>query len=141
MRKSRTGELASSYHFEALIAATHCGAPTFAKTDWAVIVHAYKKLLEIEHSFHLTLNYAIAVGELNGAEKGLEQLKELSTEEQPTSHYLMAAIARFHRKLGNYDLARSYYQVALDVCKNPHDKAFLGARQMEVLTALGKFQN
>lgn len=141
LRKSREGNTLTRYHLEATIAALHCGSPGFEETDWQGIVSCYEKLFEFDDSFMMRLSHAMAVSQLNGAEVGLELLKDLDKKQDNSSNYLMAAMAKLHRDLGKYELAKSYYEVAIDLCTNPNDLVFLKKQLLTVLKTPGGNSN
>lgn len=126
LKKSRQSTELSRYHLESTIASIHCSALTYEETDWGTIMYCYEKLLQIDNSFMIRLNHAIASGRARGFTGGLILLKDLekdsSTKKRST---LYAAIAEMNMKLGKYDIAKSYYQVAIDLSKTESDKAFI----------------
>ena len=60
---------------EAAIAAEHAGAASVEETDWDTIVALYDRLMGLAPSPVVALNRAIAIGERDGAERGLEELE------------------------------------------------------------------
>ena len=126
LKKSRESKEFSRYHLESTIASFHCSAPTFEKTDWKGILDCYKKLLEKEDSIIVNLNYAIALGWAEGFEIGLNALKEIVPDSKYNrSFYLNVAIAEMNFQLTRYEIAKSYYQVALDQTLSMVDKTFI----------------
>ena len=131
--QSRSGVKVSRYHLESTIAATHISAPAFEETDWSLIEYCYTKLLESEPTLSIKLSHAISIGYSREFEKGIELLKQLEKEVQQPSYLLMAAFAKLYKESGKLDLSRSYYQVAIDLCTNNHDLAFLNKQLIAVL--------
>ena len=72
LEASATGAELSPYHVEAAIAATHASARRLEDTDWSTIVSLYDRLMSLAPSPVVALNRAIAVGERDGAARGLE---------------------------------------------------------------------
>jgi RNA polymerase sigma factor (sigma-70 family) len=60
-RSSMENEL-SEYHLEAGIAALHCVAPAYEKTEWAKILELYNMLYRLKPSPIIALNRTIALG-------------------------------------------------------------------------------
>lgn len=132
LKKSRTSKELSRYHLESTIASVHCSAATFEETDWSTILYCYKKLLDVDDSIMIRLNHAIALSRVEGFEKGLEVLKELEKKSDAIKRPLLfAAIADMNRQLENYEIAKSYYQVALDLTEKKPDQQFIEKKIME----------
>lgn len=71
----------SAYHIEAMIAYLHCVAPSFKSTDWKKIVSLYSKLVVINPSPFVELNWAIAkyyTGERLAAIDHLRKLEKIA---------------------------------------------------------------
>ena len=71
------GERLTRYHVEAAIAVEHAVAPSFAETNWALIVAHYDDLRGMTPGAVVEMNRAIAIGFRDGAAAGLELLREL----------------------------------------------------------------
>jgi predicted RNA polymerase sigma factor len=72
----------TAYHVEAAIAAAHASAATVDETDWGLIVSLYDRLMTIAPSPVVALNHAIAIGQLEGADRGLEALQTIDDRER-----------------------------------------------------------
>lgn len=126
LRKSRESTELSRYHLESTIASIHCMAKSFEETDWSTILYCYEKLLNIDNSFMVRLNHAIALGWAKDVKEGLTALKKIENESKsPKRSFIYAAIAEFNFQLGNYEVAKSYYQVALDQSEHDLDQKFI----------------
>ncbi|MBS0384623.1 MAG: RNA polymerase sigma factor, partial [Proteobacteria bacterium] len=66
------------YQIQAAIAALHSRAPTFAETDWAQIELLYAALEQLQPSPVITLNRAVAVSKVRGAQAGLDMIEPLA---------------------------------------------------------------
>jgi RNA polymerase sigma-70 factor (ECF subfamily) len=128
LKKSRGSKDLSKFHLESTIAATHCTASSIENTDWKTIVFCYDKLLKMEDSFLIKVNRAIAVSNLDGPEKGLTILKEIEEKKTSRKALLYAAIAKLNVELSRFEVARSYYQVAIDHSDNKADILFLAKK-------------
>lgn len=126
LKKSRQSTDLSRYHLESTIASIHCTASSFSETNWSTILLCYKKLMLLDNSFMVELNYAIALGRAEGFEKGLIKLKGLEKKSAVSKRSLLfASIGEMNLQLKRYDIAKSYYQVALDLATLEADKSFL----------------
>ena len=75
LEESASGSEVSHVHLEAGIAALHCAAETYERTDWEEIVRLYDHLMTIRPTPIVALNRAIAIGERDGAEAGLAAIR------------------------------------------------------------------
>ncbi|MBK8239873.1 MAG: tetratricopeptide repeat protein [Deltaproteobacteria bacterium] len=116
LQTATRGGLASKYHIEAAIAAEHAFAPNFEATRWATIHGLYQRLVQLEPSPLHELHAAIALSYAEGPEAGLAHLEKTRP---PTwlreSHLWLATYADLHRRLGDLDRAREYYDRALAI--------------------------
>lgn len=76
LARDRLGE----YQAQAAIAALHADAPSAADTDWVQIVEWYDELLKLTGSPVVRLNRAVAVGEADGPQAGLAELRQLDPD-------------------------------------------------------------
>ena len=134
LSKARQSDRLSSYHLEAGISSVHCAASAWEQTDWESILFYYDKLLEITSSPVVRINRAIALSNLKGPEAALEALTNMEVE-LPTDdyHFFHATKADLHFRMNNVELARSYYQVAMDLTDSKPEKRFL-AKKMDRCT-------
>lgn len=129
LNKSRSSINLSRYHLESTIASIHCAARSFKETDWNAILFCYEKLLQINNSFMTRFNYAIALGWAQGFDLGLIKLKELEKGFQVQKRSLLySGIAEMNMQLKNFEVAKSYYQVALDLTESSFDKIFISKK-------------
>ncbi len=132
LKKSRSSTELSKYHLESTIASVHCSAVTFEETDWSTILYCYEKIMDMDNSIMIRLNHAIALSRVKGLEKGLDVLKELEKKSDAIKRPLLfAAIADMNRQLGRFEIAKSYYQVALDLTEKKPDQQFIEKKIME----------
>jgi len=118
------------YQLQAAINAVHCDAPTTADTDWRQILMLYDQLMAIAPSPVVALNRAVAVAELEGADRALSLVDEI---ELPHYHLFHAVRADFLRRLGRSADAAAEYQIAIEKCANKMERDFL-VRQYRSLT-------
>lgn len=114
------------YAVQAAIAACHDLAPTWERTNWAAIVSWYDVLLRVEDTPVVRLNRAVAVGELRGAEAGLDELEGISG----LSRYLpyQASRAEMLARAGRLSQAGDAYRAALLLPTNAATRRTLMAR-------------
>jgi RNA polymerase sigma-70 factor (ECF subfamily) len=112
---------------EAAIAALHCEAPTWEQTDWPQILALYSLLSALDHSPVVRLNRAIALRHVAGPGPALSEIEMLS---DPLDRYYLfhATRAALLRDLGRYDEAARANGRALELTKNPAERALLAAR-------------
>ena len=119
------------YALQAAIAAEHARAATPEATDWPRIAELYGFLARVAPGPVVELNRAAAVAMAEGEERGLELMAGLD-EELAGYHLLHAARADLLRRLGRDEEAAAAYAAALDLARQPAERAFLERRLGEV---------
>lgn len=138
---SATGDALTEFHVEAAIASVHAAAPTAWETNWGEIVSLYDTLMRIRPSPIVALNRAIAVGQYEGPERGLEELRAIASESASRGAsdrlkdypFYPAALGEFELRLGRLDVARDHFHAALAVARNPVEQRFLEQRMSACL--------
>ena len=126
---SATGSELSSYHVEAAIAAVHVGAASADETNWECIVSLYDTLMAIRPSPIVALNRAIAVGQHEGPERGLEEINAIADRDRLSGYpFHFAALGEFELGSGRPNIAREQFQKALAVARNPMERVFIEQR-------------
>jgi RNA polymerase sigma factor (sigma-70 family) len=126
---SASGIELSEYHIEAAIAWVHTTAQRAEDTDWKMIVSLYEQLLAARPSPVVALNRAIAVGHLEGPERGLEAIREIADSDRLATYpFYHAALGEFESRSGRMDKAREYFTAALNLARNPTERRFLQQR-------------
>jgi len=134
--RSAKGNELSEYHLEAGIAAEHCAAPSLRETSWERILRLYDLLAAVRPSPVVSLNRAIALGELSGPEEGLRALDELPGRERLARYpFLPAAEGRFHLKAGRPAEAAKCFARAAALARNPSEARLFDARLREANSA------
>jgi RNA polymerase sigma-70 factor (ECF subfamily) len=119
----------SEYHVEAGIAAIHATARAIEETDWTGIVSLYGTLMTIRPSPIVALNRAIAVAQLQGPERGLEEVRAIAGSERLAAYpFYSAAIGELELRAGRHDTAREHFRAALALARNPMERRFLEQR-------------
>lgn len=123
------GESITPYHLEAGIAAIHCKAPAFEATDWGAILKLYDLLYRIRPTPIVALNRAIAVGLLEGPNRGLAELDRLPRPNRLKDYpFLPAARGELLRRAGREDEARAEFRRALKLARNASEARILESK-------------
>lgn len=126
---SATGFELTEYHIEAAIASIHTRALRAEDTDWAHIVSLYDTLMTIRPSPIVALNRAIAIGQNEGPERGLEEIRSISDSDRLAAYpFYSAALGEFELRLGRHETAREHFQTALALARSPMERRFLDQR-------------
>ena len=129
LEQSAAGTELSEYHIEAGIAATHAAARTLADTDWRVIVSLYDRLMAMVPSPVVALNRAIAIGQRDGADSGLQALAAIADSDRLAAYpFYPAAAGELELRRGNRAAAREHFMAALAIARNEAERRFLGKR-------------
>jgi RNA polymerase sigma-70 factor (ECF subfamily) len=129
LEASARGDDLTPYHVEAGIAFEHTTARSSGATSWARIVGCYDTLLQLRPSPVVALSRAIAIGELEGPERGLSELESIEGKERLRDYpFYAAAVGDQHLRAGRLDAARTSFEAALDVARNPLEVRFLERR-------------
>ncbi len=118
------------YVLQAIIAAIHASAETYADTDWPQIVAIYDLLRRALPSPVVELNRAAALAMRDGPEVGLAELDRITARgELERYHLLPSARAELLRRLKRWEEAGAAYDAALELCTNPREQEFLSRRR------------
>jgi RNA polymerase sigma-70 factor (ECF subfamily) len=115
------------YQIEAMIAALHCEAPTWAATDWPQVLSLYTLLAQIDESPVVALNRAIARRHVDGPLAALADVDNLA-EQLAGYHLFYATRAALLRELRRPDEAARDDAAALRLTKNAAERALLEDR-------------
>ena len=120
---------AGPYILQAVIAAVHSAAPSFAATDWVQIVSAYDLLMQVSPSPIVELNRAVAVAMRDGPAAGLALVDAILARgdlvDYPLAH---SARAELCRRLGRTAEGRTSYLRALELTQPGPRRRFLEQR-------------
>jgi RNA polymerase sigma factor (sigma-70 family) len=127
--RAASGSELSTYHVEAAIASVHCSAARVGETDWSRLVWLYDVLLELNPSPVVALNRAIAIGHMNGPERGIEELRAIENADRLESYpFYPAALAEFELRAGRIQRAREHFQGAAALARNAAERRFFTTR-------------
>jgi len=126
---SAVGSELSEYHVEAAIAWVHASARRAEDTNWERIVSLYDTLMTIRPSPVVALNRAIAVGQAEGPERGLEEIRAIANRERLAAYpFYSAALGELELRSGRREKAREHLKAALALARNPTERRFLEQR-------------
>jgi RNA polymerase sigma-70 factor (ECF subfamily) len=118
---------AGRYQIQAAISALHAQAARYEDTDWTQIAALYGVLLKMTPSPVIELNRAVAIAMADGPLRGLALLDQPALGKTLRDYHLFHAA-----RAGRLDEARSAYKLALNLCQNERERAFLSRRLAEV---------
>ena len=112
------------YQVQAAIAAIHSRAPRAEDTDWAEIDGLYAVLERIQPSPVVTLNRAVAVSKVRGADAALRMIEPL-TSELSGYFYFFGVRGALLLQLGRDDEARVAFDRAIALANSPAEAAHI----------------
>ncbi|MFJ8632124.1 RNA polymerase sigma factor [Streptomyces sp. NPDC093568] len=125
LRRGRPGP----YQLQAAIQAVHSDAPTSRATDWGQIRQLYDHLLALAPSPVVALNRAVAVAETDGPAPALALVDALDLDGYHVFHAVRADLLR---RLGRPAQAVRAYERAVELSRNPAERAYLERRRREL---------
>ena len=129
LERSARGPTLTEYHVEAAIAAEHVCAARAEDTNWRSIVALYDRLLELRASPVVALNRAIAVGQLEGPERGLAEIRAIADSDRLAAYpFYAAALGELELRNGRRAIAREHFCAARALARNAMEKRFLDTR-------------
>lgn len=129
LEASAEGEEITSYHVEAAIAYEHAVAPSRATTRWDRIVVLYDTLMCLSPGPVVALNRAIAVGESEGPERGLEELRAIGETARLDDYpFFAAATGEMLLRGGRPAEARDAFTKAKAHARTPDEERWFAQR-------------
>jgi RNA polymerase sigma factor (sigma-70 family) len=126
---SATGSELSQYHVEAAIASVHARAHNAGHTDWKAIVSLYDTLLTLRPSPIVGLNRAIAIAQLEGPERGLEEMGRIEDRGRLVAYpFHYATLGELELRMGRNDVARERFRAAAALARSPMEGEFFTQR-------------
>ncbi|HEY2855991.1 MAG TPA: RNA polymerase sigma factor [Gemmatimonadaceae bacterium] len=114
------------YQVQAAIQAVHTDAATANDTDWRQILALYDQLLVFGASPIVELNRAVAVAEVEGADRALTIVEGISLDEYSVYHAVRADLLR---RVGRDPEADEAYELAIARTDNAVEREFLEGRR------------
>jgi RNA polymerase sigma-70 factor (ECF subfamily) len=129
LERSAHGSELTEYHVEAAIAAIHATSPRTEDTNWGSIVSLYDTLMTIRPSPVVALNRAIALGQRDGPESGLAELRAIGDAERLAKYpFYHAALGEAELQIGRSESAKEHFGIALDLARNPMERQHFSQR-------------
>lgn len=129
MEKASSGIELSEYHLEAAIAALHCAAATYEKTEWGRILELYDMLYRLNPSPIVALNRAIALGNARGPEAGLAELKSIRDSARLSDYpFYSAALGEFQILASRPDEATKHFEEAFSLARSQSEREFFAGK-------------
>jgi predicted RNA polymerase sigma factor len=121
------------YQLQAAIAAVHDEAESAETTDWAEILGLYGLLLRMSDNPMVSLNQAIALAMVHGAEAGLVRLDLLAKDARLAGHHRLEAVrAHLLERAGRSAAAVSHYQRAAERTSSVPERNYLLLRAAQL---------
>jgi len=118
------------YQLEGALQSAHVHRCRTGQANWAEVVQLYDALLLLTGSPVVAINRALVVAELHGAGAALATLEELATDARLAEYQpYWAARAELLAKTGAHGEARSAYEIAIGLERDPAVRRFLQRRQ------------
>lgn len=134
LTNSMKGPELTRFHLEAGIAACHCVAPSFQDTNWQQILFLYNQLVKLDHSPILAINRAVALAQVYGPKRGLE---EIDLIENADDYYGKHAVkAEFQMLLCDLASASKSLDRATELATLPLEKDFLSKKRYAMIDRL-----
>jgi RNA polymerase sigma-70 factor (ECF subfamily) len=129
LEESAAGDTLTAHHVEAAIAAVHARATSVESTEWSEVVSLYDRLMEIAPSPVVALNRAIAIGQRDGPERGLEALLAIPGSDR-LAHYPFhpAALGELELRRDDPKAARTHFEAARALARNDTERRFFDDR-------------
>ncbi len=123
---SANGAEITNYHLESAIASLHCAASEYKLTDWKKLLYYYEKLLMLNNSPVVLLNYLVVFKMNFGPESALRRFEEcVKAEKLNKDHLFYAVKGMFEKESGLNQQAAISYSFALNLVKNQKEKEYL----------------
>jgi RNA polymerase sigma-70 factor (ECF subfamily) len=132
LEASAAGDELTAYHLEAAIASLHAQAADAASTPWPTIVSLYDVLMRVRPTPVVALNRALAVGQAEGAARGLQEMRAIQDRDRLSAYpFYSAALGELELQNGRTSAAAEHYRQALVLARNPSERRFLERRIAE----------
>ena len=133
-RASALGSL-GRYQLEGALQSAHVHRCRSSQNNWPAVVELYDALWTISASPVVAINRALALAEIHGASAALGELAKIATDVRVAEYQpYWAARADLLARTGAHDEARSAYEVAIGLERDPSVRRFLQRRQSELTT-------
>jgi RNA polymerase sigma-70 factor (ECF subfamily) len=133
LHRASGARLIGRYQLEAAIQSAHIEGARTGTAPWSAIVSLYDALVQLTGSPVATINRAIAVAELEGANAGVLVLDSVSADPRIQSYQpYWAARANLLARTGAQDEALHAYEIAIGLESDPAVREYLQERSEEL---------
>lgn len=131
---SAAGAELTAFHVESAIAAEHASAARAVDTNWENIASLYDVLMRVQPTPVVALNRAIAIAEIEGPARALEEVEGIDGREKLECYpFYFAALGEFKFRLGQMAPACDLFAKAQELARNESERCFLGERMRRCL--------
>ncbi len=130
---TRAGALGAigRYQLEAALQSAHVDRIRGGRRNWGAVVELYDGLMALSGSPVVAINRAVAIGELKGAQVGLDALPTVASDARLADYQpFWASRAQLLAQVGEVDEAREAYEFAIGLERDPAVQRFLRGRQL-----------
>jgi RNA polymerase sigma-70 factor (ECF subfamily) len=118
------------YQLEGALQSAHIHRCRSGQPNWPEVVQLYDALLALAGSPVVAVNRALAIAEMRDARAGLEAMSRIGDDSRLAEYQpYWAARAELLARTGAYNEARSAYDVAIGLERDPAVRLFLQTRQ------------
>jgi RNA polymerase sigma-70 factor (ECF subfamily) len=130
LRRASTLPFIARYQLEAALQSAHVDRRITGRANWADVVKIYDALAATSASPVVAINRAVAIAELDGPSAGLAALQQVADDPRLREYQpYWAARAELLARSGDREEARSAYEVAIGLERDPAVRRFLQKRQ------------
>ena len=116
----------SHYLILATISANHCIAKSFEEINWKEILSLYDSMIMLEDSPITRLNRSVALAQVKGYEKAINELLSLDSNSDIGNHFLFhITLAEFYSYENKTEKSISHLDKALSLSENERDTKFI----------------
>jgi RNA polymerase sigma-70 factor (ECF subfamily) len=121
------------YQLEGALQSAHVHRCRTGHANWAEVVQLYDALLGLTCSPVVAINRALAIAEVQGASRALEEIEELAADERLVEYQpFWAARAELLARTGAHAEARRAYAIAIGLERDSAIRRFLQRRQSDL---------
>ncbi|HMG84428.1 MAG TPA: DUF6596 domain-containing protein [Terracidiphilus sp.] len=121
------------YQLEAAIQSAHAARALVGQSDWAAIVQLYDALLALSGSPVAAVNRSLAIAELYGPQRALEELASVAADPRLVEYQpYWAARADLLARINAREESYRAYSIAIGLERDPSVRRFLEQRRMLV---------
>ena len=132
--RSAFGNVVTAYHLQAAIAYEHCCAKTFGETNWNRILKHYEMLCQVAESPVNELNKIVAVMEVHGADRALDELDQIKDKKKLQSYYLYHSLhGEIYSRLDDLEKAKIYFESAIRLTQSETEKKMLAGKILALI--------